>query len=201
MGQGGIPLPFCQRPEVDPLRLIWPINVEQVQPLFPLLIKLFDHWLTFQQLLEVAKAYAPEVGFDLSSTSSTLIDNGFRLAIAKYSLYEDENGIVKPMRVTERPTPAKRPRAQQTTMEKNLIEDDDGWEQVILETVKYEGPISTDDAKERIRDQGGSDSWLIPKDTEDGEIEDKVGEAIDRLDGRGLIETDPDGGGWVIREQ
>jgi len=200
--QGGSAPPFCERAEIDGKQLHRPISAEQVKPLFPLLAKLCNYWLTFEQLCEVAKAYAPEFGYDLGSAPPTMIENGFRDCLMSVSstLCRDERGIVKPLTIPKEQGFVK-PAKKRPPIEQELIEDDSGWEQAVLEIIKDEGPIFTDDIKERIRDQRGSAGWLVPNHVGEDDIEDEVGAAVDRLENKGQIENDPEEGGWIIAER
>lgn len=203
MDQGGSTPPFCERAEINGKHLRRPASAEQVESLLPLIAKLCGYWLTFEQLCEVAKAYAPEVGYDLGSAPQTMIENGFRryLTTGATTLCRDERGIVKPLTIPRERVFAE-PTKKRPPIEQELIEDDAGWEQAVLEIVKDAGPIFTDDIKEQIRDQRGSAGWLVPANMDENEIEDQVETAIDRLENKkSQIETDPEERGWIIAER
>jgi hypothetical protein len=172
-----------------------------VRPLFSKLVALFGYGLTFEQLIEVAKPYAPEVGFDVSTVSKTIIHNGFHLAMIGQSLFhEDENGVVKLLKIDDGPKPAKTD-GPPLVVKQFLIESDDGWEEAVLEVIRDEDSIFTEGIQESIRDNGGSPSWLAPSQLGEDEIEDQVSKAIDRLGNENRIKYSPEEGGWVINEQ
>ena len=199
--QGGSSPPFCDRPVISFRDLIRPTSAEQIEPVLPLLAKLFGWQLTFDQLIEAAPSHASEVGYDLSSTSATLIHRGFSYALQKNgSIYANEHGIVTELRVADKHAPAAKTSKRQVKVEQLLIEDKDDWEKCVLEVIRSVGPIFAGDAQEIIRDERGSDSYLVPADMEEGVIESEVDNAIDRLHDKGQIENDPDEGGWIVSE-